>query len=137
MANPFTDPGTEPTAALIADALGPASDGWDALMRELAAAGVDASWRWFRDGGWLVKAADRRRTVAWIAIDGSVATCSFLFAERLRETVAALPDLPPGLARQIRAEPRRGALFRVLFTVTTPADVERLRPVLRARLTLR
>ncbi|MGX4735653.1 DUF3788 family protein [Kitasatospora griseola] len=137
MANPFVDPEVEPTPDLVADALGPAVEGWDALMRELAEAGVEAPWRWFRDGGWLVKAADRARTVAWIAVDGNATTCNFLFAERLRDAVATLPGLTPDLARKIRDEPLRGKLFPVAFTVRTRADVDRLRPVLKARINLR
>ncbi|OKJ13778.1 DUF3788 family protein [Kitasatospora sp. CB01950] len=131
------DPEVEPTRELIADALGAADEGWDALMRELADAGVEAPWPWYRDGGWLVKAANRVRTVAWIAIDGNAVTCSFHFAERLREAVAGLPDIAPELARKIRDEPRSGALFRVPFTISTVVDVERLRPVLKARIALR
>ncbi|MFI9784959.1 hypothetical protein ACIHEI_15840 [Kitasatospora sp. NPDC051984] len=59
--NPFTDPDAEPTRDKIADVLGPAIEGWDALLRVLADGGVETPWRWFRDGGRLVKAADRTR----------------------------------------------------------------------------
>ncbi|MFJ8443569.1 DUF3788 family protein [Kitasatospora griseola] len=137
MANPFADPEVEPNPDLVADALGAAVEGWDALMRELAEAGVEVPWRWFRDGGWLVKAATRARTIAWIAVDGKATTCNFLFAERLRDAVATLPDLTPDLVRQIRDAPLRGKLFGVAFAVSTPADVDRLRPILKARIALR
>ncbi|MEU8538946.1 DUF3788 family protein [Streptomyces sp. NPDC048717] len=135
--NPFTDPDIEPAPALIADALGPAIEGWDALTRALTDAGVQVAWRWYRDGGWLAKAADRRRTIAWIAIEGDATRCSFHFAERLRDDLASLPDLPPELTRRVREAPRHGALFTVSFLVSGPADVERLRPILNARITLR
>jgi len=137
MANPFVDPEVEPTRELIRSALGPAVTGWDTLIRDLKGAGVDTPWRWFRDGGWLVKAASRARTIAWIAIEEKVTTCSFLFAERLRDAVAGLPDITPELAQQVRDEPLQGKLFRVSFTVSTPGDVERLRPILDARIALR
>jgi hypothetical protein len=137
VANPFAEQGVEPTHELIADALGPAIEGWDALMRELAEAGVQVSWRWYRDGGWLAKAANRSRTIAWIAVEDDATRCGFHFAARLRDALLDCPDLKPALARRIRDEPLHGTLFTVSFTVASPADVARLRPVLKARIALR
>ncbi|MFJ1792729.1 hypothetical protein [Kitasatospora griseola] len=137
MANPFVDPEVEPTSDLVADALGPAIEGWDALMREPAEAGVEVAVAVVPRRRTAGQGATRARAIAWIAVDGTATTCNFLFAERLGDAVATLPDLTPDLARQIRDEPLRGKLFGVAFTASTPADVDRLRPILKACVALR
>lgn len=139
MANAFTDPAIEPTPELIANALGSGVEGWTELQRLLREARVVIAQKWYRDGGWLIRARKGSKTILWAGIDdGGFVDGAVHFAERLREAVATSPGLPPDRAEAIRKAPVVGGrLFSVPFELRTPADLDALRPILAARLALK
>lgn len=138
MSNAFTDSAVEPTPELIADVLGPGADAWAELLRVLDDAGIAVAQKWYRDGGWLVRASKGSKTILWAAIDDEgFVDGAFHFAGRLREAVATTPGLSPHRAEAIREAPLAGNSFSVSFELRTPGDVDALRPILTAKLTLK
>ncbi|MDR2722458.1 MAG: DUF3788 domain-containing protein [Cellulomonadaceae bacterium] len=137
MANAFTHPDVAPTAETVADALGVALPAWEALQEALAGRGVTPAWRFYRDGGWLIKAVKGSRTVLWASIADEAVDGGIYFAERLRDDVTSAPGITPALADQIRAAQPLGRTFPVPFTLRTLDDVDALLPVVDARLALK
>lgn len=139
MANAFTDrTAPEPSPGQIADALGPAADAWESLLRAIADAGGAVAWKWYRDGGWLARAAKGTKTLLWADIDDEgFVDGSFYFAARLREAVASMPGIAPDSADSILASELWGSTVAIPFELRTPADVEALQPFFAAKLTLK
>ena len=101
MPTAFRDPDIEPTSARIHAALGPAGDAWDELTGLLTEAGLDLTWRYYRDGGWLAKATNGKKTIAWLSVEPGQVKITFYFAERHRTTLAEDPTLSAGLRERI------------------------------------
>lgn len=139
MVNAFTDEAApEPSADQVAQTLGPAADAWDALLCAVADAGGAVAWRWYRDGGWLARAAKGRKTLLWANVDDQgFVDGSFYFAARLREAVAGMPGISADAAKSIRTSTLWAGTVAVPFELRTPADVDALQPLLAAKLTLR
>ena len=132
----FDDPKVEPTTALIEDALGPASEAWQALQGVLAEAGTTVVWRHYRDGGWLAKATKGSKTVAWMQVDSGFARMTCYFAERHRAALAEA-DLPPALRAQIVGQEMVGRMLPFSLQVRTLDDVTSAATVLTLKQTLR
>ena len=101
MAAVFDDPAVEPTPKLIETALGAANGAWEELADLLAAVGAKAEWRYYRDGGWLVKAVKGSKTVAWLQVNDGYGRITCYLAARHRETLANATDLPEDLRTKI------------------------------------
>lgn len=123
MGTVFSDPAVEPTPALIEDALGPAFPAWVVLTKSLESDGVSVGWRHYRDGGWLAKAVVRAKTVAWLQVDEGFARATFYFPERLRDTLAAEPELTEGLRERIARQAPTGRSLGVTIEVRGDRDV--------------
>ncbi len=109
----FSDESTPPRPASIAAALGDAAPVWPQTVAAFEAAGVTMEWRYYRDGGWLAKVTDRRRTIAWMRVEPGLLRVTFYFPERLRETLLAEPTLraqiPDSTGRTIAVSLELGA----------------------------
>jgi hypothetical protein len=127
-----------PDAAGIGDALGDSFAAWQQLDAALAepALGLELSWRYYRDGGWLRKALRGKKTVAWLAVWEGYATITFYFAARHRPGLVALP-LPAPLRRQAAEAEMSGALLPLVVEIRTAADVDAALEVLRFKLASR
>jgi hypothetical protein len=138
VASAFTDQAVEPTAEAVAEALGPAQPAWGDLQRGLDAVGAAlAPWRYYRDGGWLLKAHKGSKTIAWIAIANGHIDMACHFAERLRDAAASAPGVPADVAETIRSAQPRAGLVSVAFELRSADDVDRAVPVLRAKVALK
>ncbi len=132
----FDDPKVEPTTTLVEDALGPASEAWHALQGVLAEAGATVEWRHYRDGGWLAKATQGSKTVAWMQVDSGFARMTCYFAERHRSALAGA-DLPPALRAQIVGQAMVGRMLPFSIPVLTLDDVASATTVLTLKQTLK
>ena len=101
MGQAFPDQSQPPTPELIAEALGEADIAWKEAPDAFADAGVDVTWRYYRDGGWLAKATRGKATMAWMSVEPGLARITFYFPVRLRDTILAGPDLDDTLRERI------------------------------------
>ncbi|WP_169337916.1 DUF3788 family protein [Propionicicella superfundia] len=131
----FEEPDDQPTASLIEEALGDAAPCWTTLTNHLAAAGAPVEWRYYRDGGWLAKAVGRRRTVAWLSVEGGYVRVTCYFAERHREPLLDDENLA-GLRHAIARTPLSGRLLPVTLEVRSARDTGTAIAVIAARLRL-
>lgn len=133
----FSDRSSEPTAESIRDALASASGAWDELIAALAAAGAPVAWRYYRDGGWLAKAAAGGRTIAWLSVEEGSARITFTFAERHRAVLANTETLPEQLRRRLADAPLSGRILPVSLEIRDTDDVALAEAVLRVKLDVR
>ncbi len=101
MGQAFNDESQPPTPEAIAETLGNTNAVWREALGAFAEAGVDVTWRYYRDGGWLAKATRGKATMAWMSIEPGRARITFYFPARLRETILASPDLDDTLRERI------------------------------------
>lgn len=134
----LTDAHVTPDDVGVRHLLGDAFEAWERLDAALAepALDVEASWRYYRDGGWLRKVLRGTKTVAWLAVWNGYATMTCYFAARHREDLVALP-VPEELRRQAADAEMRGALLPIVVEIRTPADVDAALELLRYKLRAR
>jgi len=139
VANAFPDrDAPEPSAAAIKKVLGAANGAWLELVEYLEAKGVSVTWKWYRDGGWLARAAKGSKTVLWVSIDDAGFVGGAVhFAARLREAVADLPGIPAAQAQKIRKTEPTGKLVSVPFELRSKSDVKSIQALIDAKLTLK
>lgn len=139
MPNAFPDrEAPPPTAETIKGVLGSANEAWLELVDFLEANGISVSWKWYRDGGWLARAAKGSKTILWAQIDDAgFADGSFYFAARLREAVADYPGVSPKQAKEIREVELWGKQVSVPFELRRKSDVKPIQPFVEAKLSLK
>jgi hypothetical protein len=126
--------GVEPTREAIRHILGQRADVWDESTASFAGVGAPVSWRYYRDGGWLARAARGKKTIAWLAVEEGVVRITFYFAERHRATFRGASDLSGEMREHIEATPLIGKLLPVTLEVRSSADVALVRAVLAIKL---
>ena len=132
----FNDPAVQPTSALVDEALGTASGAWQVLLDELAARGIDAEWRYYKDGSqWLIKATKGTKTAAWMQVDRGFGHLTCYFAVRLRE--ALIDALPPEVGALFAQRETVGKLLPVHIEVRTLADAAAAIAVVDCKLRLK
>lgn len=137
MSSAFVDPALEPTPERVRAALGTTAGVWDELLAHLAGRGVDVSWRYYRDGGWLAKASHGGRTVAWLSVDPGLIRVAFYFAERHRGLLAGQAGLPLGLRERVVATGLVGRLLPVGVELAPGADLAAFVELVRLKLAAR
>ena|GEM_PF-1789428 len=122
MGQAFNDESQPPTPETIAEALGDADAAWQEALAAFADAGVDVTWRHYRDGGWLAKDTLGKTTMAWMSVEPGLARITFYFPARLRETILDSPELDGTLCERIAdAAPVGKSLPVTLRLPETPA----------------
>jgi hypothetical protein len=137
MGSVFQDVGAEPTRAAIRHILGPRAAVWEESTALFAGVGAPVSWRYYRDGGWLAKAAAGKKTIAWLAVEEGFVRITFYFAERHRAAFRDASDLGPEVRERIEATPLSGKLLPVTFEVRDSADVALVGAVLAIKLAVK
>ncbi|MCL2481937.1 MAG: DUF3788 domain-containing protein [Propionibacteriaceae bacterium] len=137
MAAVFSDPAVEPTHTLVLDALGPARQPWDELVDALRASGAVPEWRYFRDSGWLLKAAKNGKTIAWLQVGRGFSRVSCWFAVRHQRSLAIDPELSSDLRNSIIRQTPTGDEFPVTVQVRTHMDAADALSVIVCKLRLK
>jgi hypothetical protein len=130
----FRDVEAEPTPAAIRDVLGPRADLWEASTAAFAGVGAPVSWRHYRDGGWLARAAAGKKTIAWLAVEDGFVRVTFYFAERHRAALMDAAALSGEIRDRVEAAPLIGRLLPVTLEVRNAADIAAVRTVLALKL---
>lgn len=133
MKSAFSDPGVEPTTESIRAALGPAADSWDELTALIADSGALLAWRYYRDGGWLARASNGQKTVAWLNVAQGHTRITFYFAERDRPTLAHHPALTDELRHQIATAALSGRLLPVTLDLHDRHQLPQIRTLLATK----
>ncbi|MDR2974718.1 MAG: DUF3788 domain-containing protein [Propionibacteriaceae bacterium] len=133
----FTRADVEPTDALIDDHLGEAFDAWRELIEVFTSEfGLQPTWRFYRDGGWLCKSLKGKKNQAWLGVWSHEATATFYFAERHRDGLVAL-DIPEELRLQVSSTTMVGAMLPVQIVIRDHADVNSCLTVMRHKLSVK
>ena len=129
MASAFRDPGMEPTTESIRAVLGPAADTCE-LTALIANSGALLAWRHYRDGGWLARASNGRKTLAWLHVAPGHIRITFYFAERDRSTLAHHPALGDELRSTIATAAMSGRLLPVTVDLSDRHQLPQVRTLL-------
>jgi len=127
----FGDPAVEPVPETIDEALGASAKAWAQWMGVLASAGVATAWRYYRDGGWVIRASRGSATVAWMSVNDGYGRVTFYFAQRLRPALVAADDLPQWVKDAARDANKTLSLT---IQIRTTTDVSDAQSVLRYKL---
>ena len=130
----FADAEAAPTCDMIREALGAADAAWAEFIRCLTDNGVAAEWRYYRDGGWLLKATRGRKTIAWASVEPSLFRVVFHIAERFRCTLIHGEMLSPELRQRISEAPQHGQMSSLSFEIAHITDIPDIVSMLKARL---
>jgi len=139
VANAFPDrDAPEPSTEAIKKVLGAANGAWLELVEYLEAKGVSVTWKWYRDGGWLARAAKGSKTILWVSIDDAgFVDGSLYFAARLREAVADFAGTTAAQSQKIRTAELWGKTVPVPFELRSKSDMKSIHALIDAKLTLK
>jgi len=76
------DPNTEITDEFLAMALGDSFTLWKVFNEKLHEFDISIEWRHYKDGGWLMKATNKKRTIFWGSVSDGFFSASFNFPEK-------------------------------------------------------
>ena len=76
------DPNTELTDEFLVMALGDRYTLWKAFLEKLQDFDIALEWRHYRDGGWLAKAVNKKKTIFWGSVSDGFFSASFNFPEK-------------------------------------------------------
>ena len=130
----FGDPAVEPVPKTINEALGASATAWDQWADVLKGAAVATAWRYYKDGGWVIRASRGSATIAWMSVNQGYGRVTFYFAQRLRPALIAADDLPEWVKDAARDADKNVSLT---VQIRTPADVSDAQSVLRYKLALK
>lgn len=125
----------EPTPSLIEDALGDAYPAWERLVEQFAGAGVEVAWHYYRDGGWLAKATQRKKTAAWLQVNDGFTRVTFYLPSRLRQALVETSDLSQERRRQLADQEPYVKSLVLTFELRTHDDLDDIAAATRFKLT--
>jgi len=76
------DPNTQITDELLATVLGDSFAAWKTFNESLTSYGISLEWRYYKDGGWLMKCTHKKNTIIWGSASDGFFSVSFLFSEK-------------------------------------------------------
>jgi hypothetical protein len=76
------DPNTKLTDEFLAVILGKSFASWKAFNENLANFDVVLEWRYYKDGGWLAKCTNKKKTIIWVSVSEGYFSANFLFSEK-------------------------------------------------------
>jgi len=108
------DPNVQPTADVLAAALGERQKAYAEFTSKTAELGIALEWRYYNDGkSWLGKGTHKKKTVFWLSIWEGYFQIGMFFTEK------TLPNTEPG-------EKMIGKLIPVVIKVRSEAELPRL-----------
>ena len=76
------DPNTQLTDEFLAAVLGDSFAAWKVFYESLPNFGISLEWRYYKDGGWLAKCTQKKKTIIWVSASEGFFSASFLFSEK-------------------------------------------------------
>lgn len=76
------DPNTKITEGFLTAVLGDSYTAWSEFSEKLLGYDISLEWRYYKDGGWLAKAINKKRTIFWGSVSEGLFTVSFNFSEK-------------------------------------------------------
>jgi len=114
------DPNTELSDEFLATVLGDKLTLWNAFNERLQDFDISLEWRYYKDGGWLGKATNKKRTIFWGSLSDGFFSASFNFPEKphLRTGLLEL-DISEDIKNSLSSTPK-GAFWG--FTVDVHSE---------------
>ena len=116
------DPNTQLTDEFLAIVLGDNFTLWTAFHETLPNFDISLEWRHYKDGGWLGKATNKKKTIFWGSLSDGFFSASFNFSEKphLRAGLLAL-DISEDIKNSLTSTPK-GTFFG--FTVDVQNETQ-------------
>jgi len=111
------DPNTKLTDEFLAMALGDNFALWQVFNDKLPDFDISLEWRHYKDGGWLAKATNKKKTIFWGSASDGFFSASFNFSEKphLRTGFLEL-DISDDIKNALTSTPK-GTYFGVTVAV--------------------
>jgi len=112
------DPDIQPTADVLADALGVRQKAYTEFTEGIKGMGIDIEWRYYNDGrSWLGKGTRKGKTIFWLSVWEDFFQASIFFTEKTlpsteTKTVAVGKLIP--VITKVRSEAELGRLFELI-----------------------
>ena len=112
------DPNTELTDEFLAMALGAGFALWQAFNNKLPDFDISLEWRHYKDGGWLAKATNKKKTIFWGSVSEGFFTVSFNFSEKphLRTGIQEL-NISDNVKNNLVSTPK-GKSFSIIINIS-------------------
>ncbi len=107
------DRNIEPVDENLNIVLGNSFPAYKALVEKLSDFKADLEWRFYRDGGWLAKATQKKKTIFWGEPEDGRFAIAFHFNERNKQGVLAL-DIADDLKQIFSNTPINGNMLTSL-----------------------
>jgi len=111
------DPNTQLTDEFFAMALGGSLPAWKAFNEDLPNFDISIEWRYYKDGGWLAKATNKKKTIFWGYVSDGFFSANFNFPEKshLRTGILEL-DISDDIKNTFTSTPK-GKWFSIVVDV--------------------
>ena len=76
------DPNTKMTESFFAQVLGETYELWKKFDKSLSCYDIAIEWRYYKDGGWLGKALNKKKTVFWTSMSDGIFSAGFNFLNK-------------------------------------------------------
>ena len=77
------DPNTQLTDEIFIQVLGDSYKTWETFKKSLLEYEISIEWRYYKDGGWLGKALNKKRTIFWASLSEGFFSASFNFSNKV------------------------------------------------------
>ena len=100
------DPNTKMTKELFLQILGDSYEVWELFDKSLSNYDIAIEWRYYKDGGWLGKALNKKKTIFWASMSEKNFSASFNFLNKseLRDNFEKL-DISTNIKKDITTTP--------------------------------
>ncbi|MCL2383467.1 MAG: DUF3788 domain-containing protein [Oscillospiraceae bacterium] len=117
------DPNTKLTDEFFAQVLGNNYKTWETFSKSLSTYDISIEWRYYKDGGWLGKALNKKRTIFWGSLSDGFFSASFNFSNKpeLVEGIENL-DISDDIKNDITATPS-GKYIGVTINISKEAEL--------------
>jgi len=76
------DPNTQLTDEFFEQVLGSSYKTWEVFSKSLLEYDISIEWRYYKDGGWLGKALNKKKTIFWASLSEGFFSASFNFSNK-------------------------------------------------------
>lgn len=128
-----------PTEAVIHAHLGKAAPLWQAVFEHIHTQypSFTAEWRYYQDGkSWLLKVAQKSKTVCWISVTAGSFTMGFYFTDKAEAAILGSP-IAKTLKEQFRIAQRHGKIRGLSVTLQKKRDIEDAKALIALKLSVK
>ena len=124
--NAFIGKTTQPTPKELSSRLGPATDLWNQLVKEITkeCSITDKEWKSYSPkAGWSLRLKQKKRNIVYLAPCDGCFRVAFIFGDKAMRVARSL-DFPARIARLIEDAPRYPEGSAIRLEIRTSEDVD-------------